>query len=308
MSKTISDELKAHLAQETSTLAKCWRIARTDGQEYFFTDHDVDMVIDGDTYEAASGMVPSDLTQDRGAGPDNMEAVAFLESDKITEADLNAGRFDGATVDIFIVNWADPTQGKLYLCRGWILGEVGVGDNSFSAELLGKAKKLNQSIGPIYSPSCRATLGDDDCGVDVDHDDYTQTGTVDSVTDNQTFIVTGLAPPGGDEDCFRYGLLTWSAPDSEEYDGENAGLEMEVKSYNSDTGEMTLFQAMPYEVTAGDQFEVTFGCDGDINTCHSRFGNSINFRAEPFVPQSGSIPMTAWQPRGTRGLWTRRGR
>jgi len=298
MSKTIGAALKSHMAQEVTTLATCWRIERTDGTEYFFTDHDVDLVIDGDTYGAASGMITSSLTQQRGLGTDNMEALSFLESDKIVEGEINAGLFDHATVDIFYVNWASLPQGKLYLCQGWKVGNIEVRDQAFTAELRGKGQALDQSIVEIYSQSCRATLGDSRCGVDLEDSAYVHTGTVDSVTDNQTFVVTGLSVPSDDTDCFRYGKLTWLTPDSDEYEGSNAGLEREVRSYDSDTGELVLFEAMPYTVSVGDEFEVTYGCDKSSATCASRFANILNFRGEPFVPNADSIPLTAKMPRG----------
>jgi len=107
VSKTISDTLKTALAAEVSTIAMCWRITRTDSEQFFFTDHDVDLIIDGDTYEAASGMLPTEISQKRDMSVDNLECLAFLESDKIVEADIIAGLFDFATVDIFLVNYED---------------------------------------------------------------------------------------------------------------------------------------------------------------------------------------------------------
>lgn len=107
MSKEIGAALLAHLAQDVTTVAMCWKITRQDAVEFFFTDHDVDLLIDGDTYEAASGALPTTLTQKRDAAVDNMEIMSFIESDKITEADIMAGKFDYALVDIFIINYVD---------------------------------------------------------------------------------------------------------------------------------------------------------------------------------------------------------
>jgi uncharacterized phage protein (TIGR02218 family) len=107
MSKEIGSALLDHLAQNVTTMATCWKITRQDAVQFFFTDHDVDLLIDGDTYEAASGALPTTLTQKRDAAVDNMEIMSFIESDKITEADIMAGKFDYALVDIFIVNYED---------------------------------------------------------------------------------------------------------------------------------------------------------------------------------------------------------
>lgn len=101
----MSDTLKAHLAGELMTVATCWRLTTRSGVEHFFTNHDVDLVIDGDTYEAASGMLPMAMSQNEKLAVDNMDVVAFLDSDKISESDIIGGVFDRATIDIFLVDY-----------------------------------------------------------------------------------------------------------------------------------------------------------------------------------------------------------
>jgi uncharacterized phage protein (TIGR02218 family) len=113
MSKAIGAALLAHLAQTVTTIAMCWKITRQDTVQFFFTDHDVDLLIDGNTYEAASGALPTSLTQKRDGSVDNMEIMSFIESDKITEADIMAGKFDYALVDIFIINYVDYEVGQI---------------------------------------------------------------------------------------------------------------------------------------------------------------------------------------------------
>lgn len=107
MSKSITSGLKSHIASEVTTIAWCLKITRLDGETFCFTDHDVDLVIDGYTYEASSGMIPSTLKQSNNASVDNMEMTAFIQSTKISEADISAGKFDYALVDLFFVNYTD---------------------------------------------------------------------------------------------------------------------------------------------------------------------------------------------------------
>lgn len=282
MTKPISAALKAHLAEEHTTMATCWRIQRTDGQEYFFTDHDTDITFGGDVYEAASGMIPMALTQSRGLAVDNMEVVAFLDNDKIAEADLSAGLFDFAEVDVFLVNHADISMGAMYLAQGWRLGEVEIRDQDFRVEIRGKAQRLQQDIVDLYSAHCRVDLGDSECGVDLADtaETFWRSGTVTSVVESRRiFVDTGLALGSGYEEVFRYGKLTWVASA-----GNNTGFSMEVKAFDSSTGTITLFQAMPYAIEIGDEFTVEFGCDKNVTTCKDRFDNVVNFRGEPFVP------------------------
>ncbi len=53
--KSISASLLAHMQGETTTLATCWLVTRTDGQIFGFTDHCADLTIDGVVYSASSG-------------------------------------------------------------------------------------------------------------------------------------------------------------------------------------------------------------------------------------------------------------
>lgn len=168
--KSISSQLADHLAEEVTTLASCWHITRRDGEEFFFTDHDADLEIDGDTYLASTGYSRTAIENDATLGVDNLDVKGFLDSETITVEDLRAGKFDYAQVRIFLVNWEDLSQGILKLRRGW-LGEVLTTDTGlFNSELRGLAQTLSQNIGQVYSPECRADLGDDQCKVPIQPD------------------------------------------------------------------------------------------------------------------------------------------
>lgn len=287
MSKTISVELKAHLASEVTTIATCLKLVRLDGAEYFFTDHDTDLTIDGDTYEATDGMIPTSISQSNGLSVDNMEIVALLGFDRVEEADIAAGLFDYAAVDIFIVNYQDLTMGVMYLLKGWTIGSVEIRDNTFQAEIRGKAQRLQQNLCETYTPECRAELGDSRCGVDIEDSaqTYWASGTVTAVSDRKIFADSSLGSEAYEVDVFVYGKLTWSEPGSgDSYTGNNAGREMEIKAFNNGNGAFELFEAMPEDIEVGDEFVVTFGCDKDIETCKNRFNNVVNFRGEPFIP------------------------
>lgn len=105
--KTLTATFQEHLAGGLLTVAWAWKITCTNGNEYFFTDHDTDLLIDGDIYESVSGAVGTSLSHKLNLSVDNMEITGFLESTKISEALISAGVLDYATVDIYLVNWAD---------------------------------------------------------------------------------------------------------------------------------------------------------------------------------------------------------
>jgi hypothetical protein len=66
MPKILTPAMRAHLDGETTRLCTAWRIERRDGQSFFFTDHDRDLVYGGNTYLAATGF---DRTAIRGPTP-----------------------------------------------------------------------------------------------------------------------------------------------------------------------------------------------------------------------------------------------
>ena len=78
---------------------------------------------------------------------------------------------------------------------------------------------------------------------------------------------------------FSAGRLTWTT-------GANAGLSIEIKQHRVESGHavLSLWQAMPEPIAAGDAFTVSAGCDKRLATCRDRFANSLNFRGFPHMP------------------------
>lgn len=73
------------------------------------------------------------------------------------------------------------------------------------------------------------------------------------------------------------GLITWLT-------GANAGLSMEIKSFDSTSNIMQLFLSMGFVVAPGDKFYFQPGCDKSRLSCFTKFNNILNFRGEPDVP------------------------
>ena len=64
----------------------------------------------------------------------NLELQGVMDAESITEADLLAGKWDGAVFEIFEVNHADLTLGSMALGSGTI-GDVSAGRVVFTAQL-----------------------------------------------------------------------------------------------------------------------------------------------------------------------------
>ena len=69
MPKILTPAMRAHLDLETTRLCTAWRIERRDGQSFFFTDHDRDLVYGGNTYLAATGFDRTAISNERGRNP-----------------------------------------------------------------------------------------------------------------------------------------------------------------------------------------------------------------------------------------------
>lgn len=155
----------AMLEQPLNTLAFCWRIERRDGVTIGLTSHDRDLGIGGLAYRAAPGMTPSAVRSGIGLDGEDSDVAGALSSDAISEADLMAGRWDGAALELRLTQWEAPGALWLLLARGEI-GAVARRGGGFTAELLGAAAVLNGPVAPSTSPDCRARLGDQACRVD----------------------------------------------------------------------------------------------------------------------------------------------
>src|SRR5919109_5138794 len=166
MPKNLTAAMRAHLDAETTRLAAIWRITRKDGQQFFFTDHDRGIVFGGDTYRADAGFERTAIRSDAGFAVDNLDLVGVSAEGGIVEDEVRAGLFDGAEIRVAFVNWQDPDgHGEIKLRRG-TLGETRLTPQGyFHAELRGLAQPLAQSTLQLWSPECRADLGDARCTV-----------------------------------------------------------------------------------------------------------------------------------------------
>jgi uncharacterized phage protein (TIGR02218 family) len=273
--RTIPPALQAKLDSGVTTLCRCWVLTRRDGVVMGFTDHDEDIVLDAVTCRAGAGLTASEATQQLGLAVTGAEIAGALADEALTEADLAAGRYDAATVEVFLVDWSEPAL-RVLLSKG-VLGEVRREGAAFSAELRSLAHRLNEESGRLYTATCNADLGDARCAVDLDDPAFKGSGTVAELAATSSFRAEGL--DAFDDGWFAAGKLTFTS-------GANAGLAMEVKAHRATAAGVVLdlWQAMPEPIADGDAFTVTAGCDKRFATCREKFDNAVNFRGFPHIP------------------------
>lgn len=272
----VSTEFQTHLDQGVTTIARLWKVTRRDGAVYGFTDHDLDIEIGSVVYKADTGLTAHALSQTTGLSVDNTEALGVLSSDAISEKDIRAGRYDGAEVEAWLVNWRDVTQ-RFLRFRGKV-GELSREAGGFRAELNGLSEAMNQPQGRSYQTPCSAVLGDGVCRFDLGQTGYSVELDLAGNDDETVFRFADMALyPRNWFVRGRFVVLT----------GEAEGLSGIIK--NDDKGAngartIELWEALRAEMQPGDRVRLEAGCDKRPVTCRKKFNNFLNFRGFPDIP------------------------
>ena len=268
--RTVPDSLQTSLDSGATTLARCWRLTRRDGQVQGFTDHDRPLSFDGTTYEPGSGFTPTAIEQGTGLSAGTHDVTGALSSGLLVEEDIIRGVYDGAEIALWLVDWTD-TDSRMLVSRGQI-GAIRRHDTLFEAEVTGLTDRLNQPVGRAYLHACACRLGEPKCGVDLEAPAYRGVGSVSAVRSASQVLASGLE--AFSVGWFTGGRLTWTT-------GANAGLDAHVKVHGDS---VELWAAPPMAIAPGDVFEVRAGCDKTAGTCAARFDNLLNFRGFPHMP------------------------
>lgn len=290
--KSLSPALQAHLDSGTTTLAWCWKITRADGVVLGFTDHDRPLIFGGCDYEPESGFAASEIRGGSDLSVDAQDAEGVLSSDRITETDILDGRWDNAQVEIWRVNWTDPSL-RVLIRRGAI-GEMRRGRMGFVAEMRSMAHILDQTVGRVFQGTCDAALGDARCHVDLESGAFKGAGTVVDVIRDRAFTASGLGSFANG--WFAFGSLEWGS-------GDKSGRRDEVMLHEIASGvvTLTLLEAPVRPITSGDSFTIRAGCDKRAETCAAKFSNIANFRGFPHIPGQDTVIRYASKDGGHEG-------
>lgn len=257
---------RAFLSRELDTVATFWRIFRRDGVALGFVTHDRDLHFGGLLHRAAPGIVPHALRRTAGLADDEAEVRGALTHDGIAAADLAAGRFDGARVEIGAVCWESLEAAVLY---GGTIGQVSERAGTFAAELRSAKAALERDFVPRTGPTCRARFCGPGCGLPAAR--FTHETVLEAI-DAEAGTARFAAP---DPALMPGGQVRW-------IDGPLCGLAMRVLAASD--GALVLDRALDPAPAPGTRVLLREGCDGRLATCAARFGNAANFRGEPFLP------------------------
>lgn len=281
-----------HVATGVTSLCRCWGLLRRDGIAFGFTDHDQDLTFDGWTFKAGTGLSARALQLATGLAVDNSEASGALSDAAVREADIRAGRFDGAEVMCWLVNW-QQVETRWLQFRGSI-GELRRAGGAFEAELRGLTEALNRPLGRIYQKPCTAVLADRACRFDLSTPGYTYAGQVEERTQTGDFLWPML--DGFEPGWFTAGRLLVLS-------GEAEGLWAPIKrdQISADGRQITLWQPLGADVQPGDQIRLEVGCDKNMETCRLKFNNLVNYQGFPDIPGEDwvmAVPKSSQSHRG----------
>lgn len=161
--RTVPVEMAARIESGAASLCHVWLLRRADGTVMGFTDHDRDLTVDGVLCRASSGWTAGAGDAAVGLAAGSVAAAGALDDEAITEADVAAGAYDAASVELLRVDWSEPDL-KVRLWTG-TLARIRRESGAFVAELEGPLAKLERVVGRTYGRMCDARLGDARCGL-----------------------------------------------------------------------------------------------------------------------------------------------
>lgn len=297
MPKSIPAALQAHYDTGQTCMAPAVLIQRLDGELFGFTLNSKPLVLDitpwdlapwdlsGSTaldttqfeFESGSGMEAFVIESTSGFEVDDTQIISLNNGDLFTEEDILAGRWRGARFRIFLYRWdvtAPTIDDDVETLKVGTIGEIESTPVTVRAELHCLKRLLQQAVGIVSQPTCRARLfstGSGQCNKDPTG--FVHSLTVTGVTDKGEFTCSGA---GQAADYFGSGIVTWLT-------GLNAGLSMQVSTFEA--GVFTLVAPMIFNIQIGDTLSAEAGCRKRlIEDCQTKFDNVVNFQGEPHRP------------------------
>lgn len=280
--RTISTDMAASIRTESATLAHLWKLTRKDGTVLRITDHDRDIKVGGATFRSSIGFSASaTVSSSINFGSQQCEIKMAMTDDGLREADVRGRLWAGAQAVYYVVDWTNPTS-ILPMFSG-SFGRVTISDaNMAKIEVFGIGNQTMSLAGELYSMTCRNSLGDKKCLINIES--FRVNFTVAAVLDAATIVVSDLR--GQADGYYAFGQLVWDT-------GLNEGTANEVQTSINATNEVGLFFPPASNILIGDTGHIYPGCDLLVTTCNTKFANVVNFNGEPYNIQPRIISAPA---------------
>lgn len=156
----VAHNSRLHRGKRWATL---WRLARTDGVTFHFTNSDKIIRFDSNTvtignpviadYTPVGGLDASAKRRELGLRANNLEYRGVISSGAITSIDLQAGRYRDAKIEEFIVDAKLPFLGAIVHAVGYVQ-ETRLDGDMWVATVAGVSHRLTQRVGGVFSKRC----------------------------------------------------------------------------------------------------------------------------------------------------------
>ena len=275
--KVLDPQFQSALADESTCIAYCWLIDRSDNVRVAFTSLDLTFDIGTVTFYPYTGFAPTSDRNTEGLEKNNSQDLqGLLTSEQIGSEDLIAGVYDGARVTCFLVDVTNlpmeiiaPGPPKLLTLYQRYIKMSSQTDLGFTLELRDDDYSLENKLGKQTSKFCEHNLGDAGCGVDLTP--YTFSSTIANVTNSYQFQLSDNFTSGQ----FDRGKIIFNT-------GDNATIMRDIRLNNLQ--EFTLWQPLPFTINIGDEVTIVQGCRKTLFDCVTRYDNAVNSDSEPHIP------------------------
>jgi uncharacterized phage protein (TIGR02218 family) len=259
--------MKSLLQVKVHRHCKCWKITRTDATVLRFTTASEEITFNSELYTPVGGANDVAQSKESGMKEANTGFSGIITSDAITTEDLHAGKYRGAKIEEWIVDYMFPFLG--YFDYTWYtVREIAYNGSSWQAEMIGAVGKLQQKVGRNAARTCPHVFDDDsDCDfATVNPGSQTEWTGVDVVAVSPTYpkgVFQGhYVDLPGSGNWFSYGIVTFTS-------GNNSGLHRVIKYYGTTEPAVSFwFEAIiafPFDIEVGDLFTAKVGCCRELD-------------------------------------------
>lgn len=264
---------------EWSRVVHCLRIEPKESPNIYLIEYPHDLTMsNGQVYSSVYGYQFTGIEFSGDGAPPTIDLSSFLGVNGITKAMIAGGIFENARVKIFSTDWSNPVEDEQPDLCG-VFGKTSIQDQKYTVEIMGLIDLLGQRVGESFSPLCSLRFGGQEhagCGIDLVP--LRESTTVTGVTDNYTFVCSGLNDSEGfDDDYFGAGRVWFTS-------GDNLYAQSQkVKSYSA--GQFVMAEPFPFAPQIGDSLIAEPGCrKRQAEDCRDKWNNMRRHRGFFLVP------------------------
>jgi uncharacterized phage protein (TIGR02218 family) len=246
------------LINQGTTFAFGFDMKLVNGKQIYLTSHSDILTIDDITYQPNSSLQITRANFNDSAH-DYVEVNGIFEDATISLLD----DLCNAEVTIQIILTKEKLKEQLLKLT---CSKVHRHNLQFTLYLKNQITKLEQHVTKMYSKTCRARLGDDNCNINLES--FASIININNIQGN--IIIANFNQPSGYYDYGKVGFI---------------GTDVSILILKQSATSLMLEHNVPEDLINTRQIKIFPGCDKTVETCYKKFNNVLNFRGEPFTPE-----------------------